>query len=403
MNFYFVSCPKGLEEVLKQESYQFDLDKRELSPGGLKIQGELPQILSFMMESRIASRFYKEIAQIHFSHEKRMLLAAKEIPWTKIMDVKDTFKIQCLLSREVKDDFKNSHYLSLVLKDAIVDNFQEKIKDRPSINLDNPHYSYLLRIDKGKKKKYQGTVLVDLSGRPLHQRGYRDTRHDAPIKENLAAGLVLLSDWNKKDSFYDLFCGSGTIIMEGAYIKHNIPSTYLRLISFLEGNDEFDLIFHSWFKKDPENDKLLDRLAKELVMRGDKAIEKMEPDEFFASDVSTKSINLTAMAWKNAGFPKETLAIRRDTATRVMPETDNGGVIISNPPYGLRLESNDDEALKALYYDFGENLKTNWKGHQAYIIVQDPELRKKISLRTEKRITVWNGGVECRLLKYDLF
>jgi 23S rRNA G2445 N2-methylase RlmL len=399
MNNFFVSCPKGLEEVLKQESLKFELSRREVSNGGIKIRGELNHVLTFMMESRIASRFFKEIALIDFTHEKKLLEAAKEVPWTKIMNVEQTFKVQCLLSQEVRKDFRNSHYLSLVLKDAITDTFTEKVDKRPNINLDNPHYSLLLRIDKGRKKRYHGTILVDLAGRPLHQRGYREVAHDAPIKENLAAGLVMLSDWDKKSPFYDVFCGSGTILLEAAYIKYNIPAAYLRIKSFLKGEDEFDLVHQNWFKSDGQAKIVLMNLCKELVVRAENSIKKMQPDEFFGSDSAQKCIRLSSYAWKRAGFPQTSLSLEQVDALEAKPQQP--GTLISNPPYGIRLE--ESESLKVLYYEFGENLKKNWGGCDAYIITQDAYLRKKISLRTEKRVPLWNGGIECRFLKYSLY
>lgn len=399
MSFYFISCPKGLENVLKQESLHFDFRKRFVSNGGLKVEAELNQILAFMLESRIASRFYKEVALIHFSHEKKLYDAAKEVPWHKVMKVNQTFKVQCLLSTEVRKDFRNSHYLSLVLKDSITDTFMDQFKKRPSINLDNPHYHFLLRIDKGRKKKYLGTVLVDLAGRPLHQRGYREVAHDAPIKENLAAGLIMLSDWDKKSCFYDAFCGSGTILLEAAYIKHNIAAAFLRVKSYLSGEDEFDLIHHTWFQNTPQAKKMFHDLCKSIVTRSEKSIQTMMPDEFFGNDISSKNIRLTSLAWKRAGFPKTSLTLEKGDAIQFKPFKK--GVLITNPPYGLRME--DQKTLEDLYYEFGENLKNNWRECEAYIITQDPELRKKISLKTDKRIPLWNGGVECRLLKYSLY
>jgi len=401
-HFYFVSCPRGLEGVLYQESLDYTFEKRIKAPGGIKICSDFVPLLTFMMQSRVASRFYREVGQIHFSHEKNLLKNAKEIPWHKIMDVKQTFKINCLLSKEVRADFRNSHYLSLVLKDSIVDTFQEKQNKRPSINLDNPHYSFLLRIDKGHKKKYLGTVLVDMSGQPLHRRGYRDVKHDAPMKENLAAGLVLLSDWDRKVPFYDPFCGSGTILLEAALIKYNIAPTFMRLQSFLDGEDEFDMVHQGWFKATPDAGKILKNLAHELVTYARKAADKMEPDEFFGGDIIPKSLRLTSLAWKQAGFTQTTLSLEKVDACDSRPYGKEG-IIITNPPFGERLENENDEELEKLYYEFGENLKSNYQGFCAYIIMSDPNLRKKISLRTAKRTTVYNGGIECRLIKYELY
>ena len=211
--------------------------------------------------------------------------------------------------------------------------FLGPIKKRPSINLDNPHYSYLLRIDKGHRKKFLGTVLVDMSGQPLHRRGYRDVRHDAPMKENLAAGLVLLSDWDKKSPFYDPFCGSGTILLEAALIKYNIAPTFLRLESYLNGEDEFDMVHHGWFKATPDAFKIFKNLATELVTHSKNAIKRMEPDEFFGSDIVQKSLRLTSFAWKQAGFTQTTLALEKADARDTRP-FGKPGVIVTNPPYG---------------------------------------------------------------------
>ena len=400
---YFASCPRGLEDTLLKETEKFDFEHVELTRGGLSFKATIPQALSFLFETRIGSRVYKEIGSFQFFKEKDIYAAAKEIPWTKILNNDQTLKISCVISREVKNRFRNSHHLSLVRKDAIVDSFREKTGRRPSIDVADPDYSLLLRIEPDPKKGLRGIVSVDMAGVPLHARGYRMSGHEAPIKENLAAGLLMNSTWDKESPLYDPFCGSGTFLLEAAMMAYNIAPSYLRLKAFLEGKGVFSLERQKWFQRDESAQTIMRNLATELVTRSEQSLKKEHKAVFRAADKDPRVLRMVQDSWKKMNFPEQALKTYHANALSFYPEEgEDSGVMITNPPYGVRLEDKNDE-LEKLYYDLGENLKKNWKGYNCFIVNEDAALRKKISLRTEGRFTFWNGPLECRLLHYSIF
>lgn len=403
MNF-FASCPRGLEEMLLKEAERFNFSHVELTRGGVAFKAEAHQAINLMLETRIASRVYKEVGSVFFKNEKDLYNKAKEIPWPKILNPKDEIKVTTILSRDSHRFFKNSHYLSLVLKDSIVDVFKEKAGSRPSISLESPDYPFILRVEPSPKgREHKAIISVDLAGYPLHQRGYRPYGHQAPIKENLAAALIQQTAWDMKTPFYDPFCGSGTFLIEAALIKHQIPVTFLKLERYVEGDQIFAFQRQKWFQKDANLTTTVNNLVNELVARGKNGLQNMGVAEFHGNDQSPKAIEVLMKAWAQMGLPRKSLRMYQKDAIKFFPDDSHSkGIIVTNPPYGVRLEEKNENLIN-LYHDFGENLKNNWKGFEAHLISQDSEMRKAISLRTHKRFAFFNGPLECRLLGYELF
>lgn len=403
MNF-FASCPRGLEEMLLEEAKRFSFSHLELTRGGISFKTEPLKAINLMLESRVASRVYKEVGSVFFKNEKDLYTKAKEIPWPKILNPQDEIKVTTILSRDSHRFFKNSHYLSLVLKDSICDVFKDKAGSRPSISLESPDYPFILRVEPSPKgRDHRAIISVDLSGYPLHQRGYRPYGHQAPIKENLAAALVKQTNWDLKAPLYDPFCGSGTLLIEAALIKHQVPATFLKLERYAEGDKIFAFQRQKWFQKDENLNKNVDNLVNELISRGRNGIQSMGVAEFHGNDQSPKAIEVLIKAWAQMGLPRKALRFYQKDAVKFFPdEAHQKGVVITNPPYGVRLEEKNENLL-ALYHEFGENLKNNWKGFDAYLISQDSDMRKQIGLRTHKRFAFFNGPLECRLLGYELF
>jgi 23S rRNA G2445 N2-methylase RlmL len=247
-----------------------------------------------------------------------------------------------------------------------------------------------------------------MCGAPLSQRGYRDTNFSAPLKENLAAGLVKLSGYTGKETFFDPMCGSGTIIIESLLIKGDIPPSFVTVHDLLQNPDEtfWDFQNHNWFKKDKYNIEAWQALVKTYHKKSSDGFASLEKSEVktFASDNERYAINALKFNL-NASELIEHVSFNEDDATKVELKTKNpeitGGIIVTNPPYGERIGEERD--LPQLYYDFGENLKNHYKGFKAYIFTGNLPLIKKISLRTSKKVILFNGAIESRLVEYDLF
>lgn len=404
---FFASCPAGLEEVLLQELQEITtMENPIIQRGGVDFYSKPLDAIKALTESRIASRLFRYQESFIASNEKDIYHYATNISWNKILTLNQTFKINTLLDQTAQDQFNNSHHLSLVLKDGIVDNFRRTLGKRPNIDLKYPDISFLLRITKTKEKgRFQANLLIDLCGAPLSNRGYRIKKHIAPLRENLAAGLVLFSKWDSKNYLlHDPMCGSGTILIEAAMIAKGLPGSFIKIINYKEKNYQpFAFLKHNWFLEDKDLQRktfsYLDQLYSKIT---ETLSEKNTPVNIFGTELSQESIKMCRSNLSAAGL-SHFVKIKTADCTQITPFLDGQGVIISNPPYGERLESDNFEKLQELYYNFGENLKKNFKGYTAYIITSEPSLRKKISLQTSERIQIYNGKLECRLLKYKIF
>lgn len=394
MKKFFASCPVGLEDLLIQEASESNL-KSEKARGGAHLSGEWERAFHFILWSRIASRVYLHIGDFEIFNEKELAKKVAKIFWEDWFMEDQSLKISTLLDREAHRYFRNSLFLSQLTKDGICDRLREKRGVRPDVNLDNPDLSILLRIEASEKNsRWKCSLWLDMVGIPMHNRGYRNSMHEAPLRENLAAGCVLLSDWNRVEPLIDPFCGSGTLIVEAVMIGAGLPPSILR---YAQGYSFFN---HVYFKR---NTKLHDEwmnLVNHIkeIHKSNKII--AEGLKIYGSDLSHKYLEMTRQSLFRLGLSENTVNLSREDATRVAPPTESG-IVITNPPYGKRLEEKSD--AENLMHNFGENLKSLYKGHRAYILLGDPELRKKIALQTSRRIELRNGDIDCRLVKYDLY
>ncbi len=409
---FFASCPTGLEELLANEIKCLKPEKVEITKGGVHFKLEPAKALEIMLSSRIASRIYKKAYQFEIKIEKDLYFFAKEIKWKGLFNLEQTFKISVVQSKSKdgakRSKFKSSMFLAQNLKDGIVDRFRDDCKgERPNVDKDQAEMSLLLHVEPNINQhsvKETVTILIDMCGAPLSQRGYRDTNFAAPLKENLAAGLVLLSGYTGKETFLDPMCGSATIIIESLLIKGNIPPSYLAIHEMKEYPDEsyWDFTNHNWFKKDKYLLEAWSKLLDVYLEKAKDGFDNLEKTKVktFASDFEEYAVNAAKFNLKAADL-LEFVHLGKEDATKINLSSVDSGIIITNPPYGERI--GEEEVLPKLYYEFGENLKKNFKGFKAYVFTGNLALLKKISLRTSKKHILYNGAIECRLAEYDLF
>jgi len=296
-----------------------------------------------------------------------------EYPWHKIINSKKTFSIRSKINSDL---YTNSNFTTLKIKDGIVDSIKNKLGTRPSIDRYNPNIRFFIFINNNKVKIY-----MDSSGDPLFMRGYRTKIHKAALNESLAAGLVLHSSWNKKDNFYDIMCGSGTIPIEAALIAFNIPPRILR--------DEY--AFKKWDDYDSQLWESLKKNAKSNINLDDKI-------KIYGSDILGKNIDLCIQSLEKLDLMDRVKFSKKDL-NDFSPDS-NSGTIIINPPYGERI--GEQFNLKLLYKQLGDKFKKDCSGHDAYVFTGNPNLSKQIGLRTKKRIILKNGTIDCRLLFYPM-
>jgi putative N6-adenine-specific DNA methylase len=267
-------------------------------------------------------------------------------------------------------------FVSMKVKDAIADQFRAKTGARPSVDLERPTLRINIHIFKD-----DCTVSLDSSGQSLHKRGYRMEATKAPMNEVLAAGLILLTSWNPAKAFIDPMCGSGTLSIEASLMAMNIPPGHFRKEFGFERWKDLDFDVWDQVQLDGKNNILP---FESLIVAGDNA---------------GKSIAITKENLKSADLRDKVKVIQ--TAFQDMEKPADSGVIIMNPPYGERLDKDDD--INNLYKEIGDTLKTKWHGYEAWILTSNQEAAKNVGLRPSRKIEVYNGPLECRFLKYEMY
>ncbi len=403
-NQYTMSCPRRAEFPLAAELEGMGITKPRTYSGGVSFQTTSENALTALLQSRIADRIYKVLFKFKIKNEDDLYKKSLLLPWEEVMELSDTFKISTLLDREASKTFNNSMFLSYKLKDAIADHFMKKHKKRPDVHTDDPDCPLRLHVEKTPRRgEFFATISLDLSGIPLSQRGYRKDSNTAPLRENLAAALILSTDWDPQsgERFIDPMCGSGTIIIEAALFKLGVSPSYLKLRGLIKSKEEaWCFLQQKWFKKDSTLKAWFKRESEKIYNSNEAALESAEQLNIYGSDLAQENIKLCNMNLRKAAVFK-CVEIKQMNALQLSHEHNIPGVILTNPPYGERM--GDLEELKDLYFQFGEHLKKNFKQTRVYIFTGTPELRKSISLQTSRRIEFFNGPIECRLLRYELF
>jgi putative N6-adenine-specific DNA methylase len=294
------------------------------------------------------------------------------INWTKYLGSESKIAID---SSENQSEFNNTMFISMKAKDAIVDQLRTSDGIRPSVDIDNPDLRINIHIFRN-----QCTISLDSSGHSLHKRGYRTASVKAPLNEVLAAGLIYFSGWDGKTPFIDPMCGSGTIAIEACMLAKNIPAGYF--------TDGYNFLKWNNFNK---------QLWLNVVEEWNKKIKDIEIP-IIAIDLAKSSIEATKENVEEAGLTNEIKIIQANFMD--YENTFNEGVLIINPPYGERLSLED---VQEFYKQIGDTFKQKYKGMSAYIITSNPDGYKSIGLKTSRKMIVFNGGVECRYLKYEMY
>lgn len=408
-NLFFASCPTGLEPFLQQELEALGVKSTEITGGGVHFESYPEFAIKAVIHSRIASRIYKKLYSFEIKTEKDLYFEVRDIKWKGVFDLNQTFKIQTLQGKSPKgtkrSKFKSPIYLSQLAKDAIVDRFRKDCNnERPDVDKELPDAPLLFRVepnDNPHSQKETVTILLDMCGEPISNRSYRTFAVEAPLRENLAAAMAMKAGVKFNEDFYNPMCGSGTIMIEALMIKGNIPPSYLRVKRHLSGGEkEWAFLNQNFFAKDKyltENSKKFFMDAVEQAETGIKNLSR-EKAQNIALDLDRRALKATRTNLEILGLAK-VVDIVEDDALEYIPENFKGK-IIANPPYGERLQDPD---LEGLYRDFGENLKKSFKGCEAYVLTGNLEMIKKIQLQTKERMIVFNGNIESRLVRYDLY
>lgn len=362
---------QGLEEVLAEELTQLGANNIEIGRRMVAFTGNKEMMYRANFELRTALRILKPVKHFTAKDADQVYEQVKAMQWEDIFSVDKTFAVDSVV---FSNEFRHSKFVAYKVKDAIVDYFREKYGKRPSVRIHNPDISIHIHIAETKC-----TLALDSSGESLHRRGYRQEATEAPLNEVLAAGMILLTGWRGQCDLIDPMCGSGTIPIEAALIAQNIAPGIFR--------EEF--AFEKW----PDFDA--DLLAS---IYNDDSKEKEFAHHIYGYDILQQANQIATRNVKAAGLSKKiTLEVRpMEGFTR----PSNKAIMITNPPYGERIGSNN---LLELYETIGTKLKHEFYDNEAWVISYRKECFDQIGLRPSNKIPLFNGALECEFRKYELF
>jgi len=371
-NRYFATCPRGLEQLLADELQTVKAKSIKLTDGGVSFDGDWAVCYAANLHSRIATRILWQVARGKYVNEEDLFNAAYKLNWPQWFDVKHDFMVKVT---GVKCPLKSLEFATLKIKDAVCDKFRLAVGSRPYIDTKTPAvriHAYLTA------EEYQ--FYLDTSGNALYQRGNRGASIEAPLRENLAAGILKLSGWQPGQALLDPMCGSGTFLLEAAMVALNIAPGHKRSFGFEKLNTFEPNIWH------------------QLKSQAAAKVKSVTFQKIYGSDVDLRAVRIAKRNLEEAGL-LATVQLSQQDIVNVVPPADSG-VLVANPPYGVRIGEGDDLAL--LYPKMGEALKRRFAGWNTYFLTNDFTMPKLMRLTPSKRTPLFNGPLEWRLFEIKM-
>ena len=416
---YFAACPRGLEAALAAELRALGAQVDASPAGGALFRGDHALGYAVNLHSRIASRVLLRVSTARYRGDDDLYRMAHRVAWERWFGTEHTLRIDV---NAIRAPVHSLNFITLRIKDGVVDRFRDRTGVRPSIDTANPRVRLF-----GFLEEDNATLYLDLSGEPLFKRGWRSQRDDkgeAPLKENLAAGLLTLAGWTPSQSLYDPFCGSGTIAIEAAQQACGIAPGARRHFAF-EHFDDFDT--DTWARLREE--------AAEAERQGIAALEH-RPVRIAASDIDPRAVEQLQRNAERAGIPAGLISAACLDIRTALPPFETPGMIVSNPPYGERIElrgerielrgeriesheedvdargahnesggarTMDDTGPQDAWPEIGRHLKEVFPGWKVWLLGSDPLLPRRLVLKERRKTPLFNGAIECRLFGFELF
>ncbi|UWX62496.1 class I SAM-dependent RNA methyltransferase [Chryseobacterium oranimense] len=361
----------GLEQILAEEIKKLGGKNVEIKNRAVNCEGDLGFLYKINYSARTALKILIPVFEFKAFNQHQFYSKLSAIAWEEYMDVDQSFAIDSTVNSET---FKHSQFVTLKMKDAIVDYFQDKFNRRPDVETKSPDIKFHLHIDRELV-----TVSLDSSGDPLFKRGYRKEQGEAPINEVLASGMLQLAGWDGKGNFLDPMCGSGTLLIEAAMIAMDLPAQIFRR----------RFAFQNWNNYDAD---LFAKIKEVRVNRVKEFTGKIVGYDIDARMLNAARINIEAAEMEDV------IEVRKqnffDSKKELFPL-----LMVFNPPYDERISINDDDFYKKI----GDTFKTSYPNTLAWLISSDLEAVKKIGLRPSRKIKLFNGKLETRFLQYEMY
>ena len=322
------------------------------------------------VESRIASRVLWRIAEFPYRNENELYAAAKAIDWPRYFAVERSIRVNVTAQ---KSPLKSLEFATLKVKDAVCDRFRDALGRRPDVDRAAPDVRVHVFLEEAK-----GTLYLDTSGEPLFKRGWRAEAGEAPLRENLAAGILMLTGWTPEEPLLDPMCGAGTFLAEaGAMARQRAPGEKRGF-----GFEKLRVFDQTLFNR----------------VKDDVAHQTPVAPQLFGSDIDPEALKSARRNLAEAGVERWVKLEQADILTRAAPAPS--GVMVANPPYGERMGS--PEALAAFYPKLGDALKRNFAGWRCFFFTADLRMPKLIRLQPSRKTPLWNGAIECRLYEFRI-
>ncbi len=369
------TCARGLEGVLADELRDLGVSAVAPDRGSVGFAGDLRTVYQVNLRIRTAMRILVPLVKGAVGSRKDLYDLAASVAWEEVFKKGQTLAVEVVGKH---CEFRNTTFAGQVVKDAVVDRLRSKHGGRrPDVDRDDPDIRIHLRL----AERGPVTLSLDSSGEPLSHRGYRPRGGPAPLAETLAAGILLMAGYDGSEPLLDPMCGTGTFAVEGALIATKTPPGLHRAFAF-------------------ERWQVHELLNFEEVTREASHGHREAPQPILARDRAARSLRATERNLKAAWMERAVELEQRDALDLQLP-WGSGGVIVANPPYGKRIS--EVEKLFGLYRRFGDSLKNQATGATAWILAGEPRLAKSIGLKPARRIPLWNGPIECRLLKFEMY
>lgn len=369
---FFSPCPRGLEAMLANELNALDAQEVRTTDGGVHFTGSFLLSYRVNLHSRIASRVLWRVAIAHYRNEQDIFDTAYALPWNDWFDTSHTIRVNMTA---IKCPLKSLDFATLKIKDAVCDKFRALTGDRPSVDTHTPDIRIHAFLESSRM-----TLYIDTSGDALFKRGVRQYTNIAPLRENLASGILMLTGWQPGVPLLDPMCGSGTFLIEAALISLNIAPGISRSFAF-EKLKNFDAAAWS-----------------EMRSRAQAAQKPVSALPIFGSDLYGDELKAAHLNLENAGL-RGAVTLNQANVLEISAPADHG-VLVANLPYGERM--GDLEELQALYPELGDVLKKKFGGWNAYLFTSDLRMPKFIRLSVSRRTLLFNGAIECRLFEYKM-
>ena len=381
----FATTAKGMEELLATELHELGAADVAIGRAGVSFGGALELAYRVCLWSRVANRVLLPLATFAAATPQALYDGVRTVRWSDHLDARRTLAVDCALSRST---ITNSHFAALKTKDAIVDQLRDRTGQRPSVDVTHPDVRVNVYLHEDR-----AVVSIDLSGESLHRRAYRQRGAAAPLKENLAAAVLLLAEWPQRATeqvpLIDPMCGSGTLPIEAALMAARIAP----------GRQRTHFGFLGWHGHQAELWERVRRDAEEQQIREPKQLPPIH-----GYDASAAAVRSALMNVEHAGLRGkvhiEKRALHECVPIPARPQGDVQGLVVTNPPYGERV--GNSEKLGALYAELGDTLRRKFPGWTGYVLTGNPDLGKRIGLRSTRRHVLYNGAIECRLLVFPI-